>query len=719
MNRIMDSMLKRIPLRGLLSAACVISLAMQIFTASPALAAAQIPVLWTAGGLSAGNDSAGQAARIATDALGNVAVVSGPAFARDVAVTSYTADGSFRWRGTVSPSVGTFVGDWVAAAPNGDFVAVGRNINSSGQPIAITMVRFASNGTLQWRVNLARTIPWVARLIVDSVGNAYLAFNSVSDGQDIQLHKYDASGVLLWSQVISTGFFANDYATSLALSPDETDVVLTGDIVGGATWITAVYDSNTGTRKWLVTAAEGTAALDVVVEATRVYVTGQGNVGSTGFLTVVAYDRATGARLWRTDKKPADGTGASGLRISKAPDGSLVVTGQASRGFLDWYTVAFETTGAVRWEAVRDGGLNTDEIPRAVLVLADGTTVMTGRGGPNLPGGYIQGVTAGYSPNGTLLWEAFSRMETVWAVALPNGDVCTTGGYDALITCFRASGGFTSLEPTAIMSATPSTGPAPLTVVFDGSGSFSNTGTALSSWTWSFGDGASGSGVQTTHIYSTAGTYTAILTVTDSLGASGFTTKSIVVNAAPPTPVPTNTPPASTSTGFLSPSANAAQTSSAGDNNGYQTSPANAYANDSSFATDTNSGTNTNTSCANNGKDKHHFYNYNFNIPATAVIKGIQVRLDARADATSGSPKICLQLSWDGGTTWTTAKSTTNLGTTEATYTLGSTSDTWGRTWSPGNFSNANFRIRVIDVAGNTSRDFFLDYVAINVTYQP
>ena len=121
----------------------------------------------------------------------------------------------------------------------------------------------------------------------------------------------------------------------------------------------------------------------------------------------------------------------------------------------------------------------------------------------------------------------------------------------------------------------------------------------------------------------------------------------------------------------------------------------------------------------NNGKDQHRYYNYNFNIPATAVIKGIQVRLDARADATSGSPKICVQLSWDGGTTWTTAKSTTNLSTTEATYTLGSIADTWGRTWSSGNFSNANFRIRVIDVASNTSRDFFLDYVAVNVTYQP
>jgi hypothetical protein len=187
----------------------------------------------------------------------------------------------------------------------------------------------------------------------------------------------------------------------------------------------------------------------------------------------------------------------------------------------------------------------------------------------------------------------------------------------------------------------------------------------------------------------------------------------------PVTPTPTNTPAGGTNTGFLPPSANAAQTSGAGDNNGYQTSPANAYANDSSFTTDTDSGTNKSTSCTDNGKDKHNYYNYNINIPGTAVIQGIQVRLDARADGTSGSPKICVQLSWDGGITWTTARSTTTLSTTEVTYSLGSTSDTWGRTWSSSDFNNANFRLRVIDVASHPNRDFFLDHVAVNVTYGP
>jgi PKD domain. len=120
-------------------------------------------------------------------------------------------------------------------------------------------------------------------------------------------------------------------------------------------------------------------------------------------------------------------------------------------------------------------------------------------------------------------------MATVWVTALPNGDVCATGGYDALITCWRVSGGVSNQPPTAVMSVTPSTGTAPLAVTFDGSGSTDPDGT-VSSWAWSFGDGSSGTGATTTHSYSTPATYTASLTVTDNGGASNTTTRSIIVN---------------------------------------------------------------------------------------------------------------------------------------------------------------------------------------------
>jgi len=169
-------------------------------------------------------------------------------------------------------------------------------------------------------------------------------------------------------------------------------------------------------------------------------------------------------------------------------------------------------------------------------------------------------------------------------------------------------------------------------------------------------------------------------------------------------------------TGLRSPTANAPN--SGGDGNGFESSPQNAHANDTLNAVDNNSGRDSSTSCTSSSKDKHRFYNYGLTFPAGVSIRGIQVRLDAKVDSTSGSPKMCVQLSWNGGSTWTSTKSTPTLGTSMGTFTLGSPTDTWGRSWTTGNFSDANFRVRVINVSSSTSRDFSLDWVAVSVHYQ-
>jgi len=192
----------------------------------------------------------------------------------------------------------------------------------------------------------------------------------------------------------------------------------------------------------------------------------------------------------------------------------------------------------------------------------------------------------------------------------------------------------------------------------------------------------------------------------DALAESNVATVTIAV--APP----------ATDTGLQSPTANAPVTSSAGDKNGFESNPANAHTDDGLFAVDINSGTGTGTSCTGSGKDKHLFYDYNFSIPAGAAIQGIEVRLDAKVDSSSNSPKLCVQLSWNGGSSWTSAKPTPTLTTSEATYVLGSPSDLWGRSWTAENFGNTSFRARVISVAKSTSRDFSLDWVAVRVKYQ-
>lgn len=167
-------------------------------------------------------------------------------------------------------------------------------------------------------------------------------------------------------------------------------------------------------------------------------------------------------------------------------------------------------------------------------------------------------------------------------------------------------------------------------------------------------------------------------------------------------------------TGFLSPSANTAD--SGGDGNGYETNPTRAYSANSSYATDSNSGNGNGTNCTGSDKDKHRFYNYGISLPSGSTIDGIEIRLDGRADSTTGSPKFCVQLSWDGGTTWTSAKSSNNLTTNNATYTLGGSSDNWGRTWTDTEMDDANLRVRVIDISSST-RTFSLDWVATKVYY--
>ena len=174
-----------------------------------------------------------------------------------------------------------------------------------------------------------------------------------------------------------------------------------------------------------------------------------------------------------------------------------------------------------------------------------------------------------------------------------------------------------------------------------------------------------------------------------------------------------------TTTGWHSPTANAAVSSGSGDNNGYEVNAVNAGADDNLYAVDTNSGTGTSTLCNNNQKDRHSFSNYGFSISGSAIIRGLEVRLNSRVDSTSGAPKICVALSWNNGTTWTATKSTATLSTSETTYILGGVLDTWGRTWNGSEFSNGNLRVRLTNIASATARDFWLDAVAVRVRYTP
>jgi len=92
-----------------------------------------------------------------------------------------------------------------------------------------------------------------------------------------------------------------------------------------------------------------------------------------------------------------------------------------------------------------------------------------------------------------------------------------------------------NVPPTAVAAAISSTtGAAPLTVSFDGSGSSDFEDGSVSSYSWNFGDGVTGSEALVDHIYTSAGNYTATLTVADSRGATDSAAVAITVTEPPP-----------------------------------------------------------------------------------------------------------------------------------------------------------------------------------------
>ena len=92
-----------------------------------------------------------------------------------------------------------------------------------------------------------------------------------------------------------------------------------------------------------------------------------------------------------------------------------------------------------------------------------------------------------------------------------------------------------NLAPVAAVTATPTTGNVPLTVTFGSAGSTDSDGTIVSR-AWTFGDGGTSTSASPSHVYATAGTYNAVLTVTDDDGATDPAAVTITVTDSTPPP---------------------------------------------------------------------------------------------------------------------------------------------------------------------------------------
>ena len=316
-------------------------------------------------------------------------------------------------------------------------------------------------------------------------------------------------GTKLWSA------YTNGEVTS---SPAVVDGVV---YVGSNDWQVYAFDATTGTKLW-------SAYTNGEVTSSPAVVGGVVYVGSNDW-QVYAFNATTGTKLW------------SAYTNGEVTSSPAVVGGVVYIGSKDRQVYAFNaTTGTKLWSAYTNGEVTSSP------AVVDGVVYV---------GSKDRQVYAFDATTGTKLWSAYTNGEVTSSPAVVGG-VVYIGSKDRQVYAFDATtgtklwstytnGGVTSSPavvdgalyvgsndnrvyslgsrvPVPSFTASPASGPYPLTVTFTDTSQGNITG-----WHWDFGDGSSSTLQNPVHTYPGPGTYAVNLTVTGPRG-----TRSLVVPAA-------------------------------------------------------------------------------------------------------------------------------------------------------------------------------------------
>jgi outer membrane protein assembly factor BamB len=309
--------------------------------------------------------------------------------------------GSVLWEADYAgPGGAGFGGQDVATSPDGSTVYV----TGGGAEGYSTLAFDASTGQRMWQRRYAGPAegPGNARaLSITPDGTTVLVTGgsaAANERTDYATLAYDAStGAQLWVRRYDgpgARRHGNDAANAIAVSPDGATAYVTGSSAGSLSNLdhaTIAYDTATGRRIWTqrYDGPEGqvdlASAIAVSPDGDAVFVTGS----TDGFLqygyryVTAAYDASTGTELWRTrfdshdDAEPGDIARSIGV----SPDGTKVfVTGDTSNDFV---TLAYDAADGSELWSDRYGGESSTGI-NVLTVSQDGSRVFAS-GGIRMP----------------------------------------------------------------------------------------------------------------------------------------------------------------------------------------------------------------------------------------------------------------------------------------------------------------------------------------------
>jgi PKD repeat protein len=477
------------------------------------------------------------ASSVVMDSAGN-AYVTGPSlqdqqhnFAEDVVTVKYDSAGNEIWLRefdeTSDQTVGSDVPSWITLDPSGNVIVSGKSfLQGDGERFLI--LKYDPSGNLLWRAR--STVGEVAiRVKTDAAGNIY-AVGHTKGTKDFVTVKFDPSGNQIWLKTYNGPNNFNDEASSLDVTPSGV-VVVTGRSTGGITsydFATIVYETD-GTVRWLQrynTPINGSdQPSDVVFGPNEVvYVGGFESTAVDTDFSLVKYDN-DGTFLWNRTYNGPDDKWDSIKRMQVDSAGNIIVTGyeQQADFYSDMATIKYDANGNQLW--IQHLALTTkDEIPWTMAIGSGDSIYVAGESNQMF-------ALVKYSAGGSEEWHVTydnpgNLFDVVESVAVSSNRIVVTGPYPILTVSYIDAS--TNQPPVAVLTADTLSGTAPLTVNFSSAGSSDPDGTIVS-YHWDFGDQTTSNEANPSHIFTTAGSYTVILTVTDNDGSSAQDSDVVVV----------------------------------------------------------------------------------------------------------------------------------------------------------------------------------------------
>jgi hypothetical protein len=320
-------------------------------------------------------------------------------------------------------------------------------------------------------VGLAFSAMALMTLAIQPAASAGSAGHAANEPQRSPRTTESIPGAQLWVSRYNGPKNKDEFANATAVSPDGTEVFVTGNSYGGSTgsddYATVAYDASTGAQLWVSRyngAGDGydaATALGVSPDGSMVFVTGSsyGSTTTNDYATV-AYEAATGTPLWvsRYNGPPNGDDISTALGVS--PDGSTVfVTGYSDGGSTsgyDYATVAYDvSTGTRLWVSRYLGPANGVDVSTALGVSPDGSTVFVTGESTGSTSRYDYATVAYGAATGAKLWvrryngpgngddgayalEVSPDAATVFATGYSTG---STSGYDYSTVAYTAATG--------------------------------------------------------------------------------------------------------------------------------------------------------------------------------------------------------------------------------------------------------------------------------------